>query len=335
MKKMNFAAGAAIIAMAAGLTCACSSDDNAARSNYPKDNVVRVATNVSDMLTRGSFTTETLGDMGLSILNSGNDNYSYANVKLTKDAGKWTSAQLMLWQNSTQTVDVVAYAPYNPNVTDRVSTMEKFPVSVQAVQTADDNSSDFLVFKKLGFNPGTDLNAQGAIPVNFKHGLCQLNISIKLGTEFDQAGKLTASPIKGLTVGGTFIDGTCDFKSARSTEDILPNITLVNGSKPQNVQPYEVPNSFKEATGTEGHEVSNATATYSCILLPQIVEKNTFTVSFTIGDKTYQWTSPDEVDLELGKKHTLELNVGKDVVVPGTFTVKAWTDGGSSNKTTD
>lgn len=306
------------------------------RSNYPKDNVVRVATNVSDMLTRGSFTTETLGEMGLSILNRVNDNYSYANVKLKKDADKWTPAELMLWQNSTQTVDVVAYAPYNPNVTDRVSDMELFPVSVQPVQTADDNSSDFLVFKKSGFNPGTDLNAQGAIPVNFKHGLSRLDITIKLGTEFDQAGKLTSSPINDLTVGGTFINGTCDFKRALSTENILPTITpLTNGSKPHNVQPYEVPNSFKEATGTAGHEVSNATATYSCILLPQKVAENTFTVSFTIGDKTYQWTSPDEVDLALGCKHTLELNVGKDVVVPGTFTVKAWTDGGTSDKTTD
>lgn len=331
MNKMNFAAGAAVIAMAAGMMSACSSDDNAVRTNYPKDNVVRVVASVSDRLTRGSYNSESVNKIGLDIYNSESDAYTYTNVKLEKGAdGKWKPAQLMLWQNATQPVYIVAYAPYNADVSNLVPMTSNFPVSVQPTQTADDNSSDFLVFKYENFIPGTDLDANGAIPVKFRHALSQLEITIKLGTEFDQAGKLTVSPIKDLTVGGTKTSGTCDFDSALPTA--LGATPIYATGDAANVEPYEVPGSFKEAQGATG----NATATYSCILIPQTVAAGEFSVSFTIGDKAYSWTSTGaDVELMAGSKHSLELTVGRDVVVPGTFTVKPWTDGGSTNVTTD
>ena len=331
MKKMNHASAAAFIVAAGLVASACSSDDNKVRTYYPKDNVVRVVTNVSNMLTRGSITTSQLTNMGLSIYNTADPTvYTYGNVEFTKasEGGTWTPAQLMLWQNKDAVVNIVAYAPYKADYTmpaDKVSLSQvtDFPVSVQPTQTATDYSSDFLVYKRAGFKPYSDLNALSAIPVNFRHALSQLNISIKLGTEFDQPNKLTASPIVGLTVGGTKTSGTYDFTYTAPTTGEATTSPVTPTGEAQNVQPYES-KAFVEATGTEGHEVSNATATYSCILLPQTVAANGFTVSFTIGDKTYQWTSTAEVTLASGCEHSLELRVGKDVVVPGTFTVTKW-----------
>lgn len=333
MKKTNLAAMGATMFAAATLLPACSSDDNAAKTNYPKDNVVRVTANVSDMATRGSHTTASLADMGLSIKNPGNATYSYGNVKLTKGEASWSPASLMLWQNSTQAVDIVAYAPYkdgyaSPSGKTTLCDVSDFPVAVQTEQTAGDNSSDFLVYKVAGFNPGEDLNSNGAVPVSFTHALSQLTITVRFGTEFDEAERLSASPISEILVGGTKTGAAYDF-----TADIAGAAITATGAA-ADVKPYESA-AFVPASGDRGREVSNATATYACILIPQVVEAGKFTVSFSANGKTYSWTSPAAVTLAAGSAHTLELNVGRDVVVPGSFSVKLWDNGGTTSLATD
>lgn len=338
MKKINFAAGAAIIVAAGLVASACSSDTDNARTNTAKDNVVRVVTSVDNMPTRGSYNSQNIKDaeIGLSILNSASLIYTYDHVKLTSDGTTWKPERRMLWQNKETAVSIVAYAPYRnytfPKGKLSLAEVSNFPVSVQTTQTADDNKSDFLVYKATGFLPTDENLVNGAVPVNFRHILSRLDITVKFGTEFDQSTKLTDSPIAegSLAIGGTKTNGQFNF----TTEgDLTAGISATGNAA--NVQPYKVPGSFTPATGNAGHEVTNAGVVYRCILIPQTVEANTFIVSFIINGMAYSWTAPSSISLAAGKVNTLELTVGKDVVVPEGFTVKAWSDGGSSDKTTD
>ena len=54
---------------------------------------------------------------------------------------------------------------------------------------------------------------------------------------------------------------------------------------------------------------TEGTSVYEVILVPQEVAANTFSVSFVMNNKTYQWTSSDAVTLESGKLYTLVLQV--------------------------
>lgn len=77
------------------------------------------------------------------------------------------------------------------------------------------------------------------------------------------------------------------------------------------------------------------TATYEVILLPQTVAANTFCVTIFIGDKSYEWTSANEVTLASSNKYTLALTVGKDKVSGNSFTAAPWGSEGEeiNNKT--
>lgn len=317
-----------LAAIAAVAFTGCSSDDEIVHSNYPADNVVRVTAGVSEMATRAAYTTTTLGEFGLSISNPNNSKYSYNNTCVTQMPGTttFTPAAQMLWENATQPVTVLAYAPYidaYSSMPGNILGQTSLPFTLASDQTDAENlGSDFIVYKKENFVPGDNLNAQGAIPVSFKHLMSQLNITIKLGTELDQladGGKLTSSPISDLKVNGTCLDADIDMTAAQPT---VTSMTAGTGGEVRSVRPHEIPNSFIEASGTAGHEVSNATAKYSCILVPQTV--NGFSISFTINDKNYVWTSPSAVNLLSGTSYTLELTVGKDIVVAGGMSVAPW-----------
>lgn len=331
-KKNVIAATTALLAAVAVIALpGCSNDDEIAQSNYPSDNIVRIAANVNDMATRASYDTNSLAEMGLCISNSNSETYTYNNIKMSKSSNLWTSATQMLWQNPTQAVTILAYAPYNSEYTGTIATATDYPVSVQTTQTATDNASDFLVKKITNFVPGTQLNTNGAVDIAMNHALSQLTLTIKLGTEFDVPEQLTSSPVQDLKVSGTITTGTCDFTAATPTVTVSPAGADVTA---KDVTPYESA-AFVKATGNNGQEVTNATATYSCILIPQTVAVNGFVISFTVNGKTYQWKSPAAVTLAAGKSHSLELTVGKDIVVAKGMSAKPWTEGTTSNLSTD
>ena len=332
LNTMLFALFAAIGILALG---SCSSNDEIIeaqnKSNYPDDNIVRVEANVNDMMTRGSVKTSTLNNMSLTIHNAKNSKYCYNNIKVTKSGDIWKPEEMMLWENKDNSVNIIAYSPYKDGVrysiiktnTDQrsgIGYIGQFPVSVAEVQTEDNYDSDFLVYKKEDFNPGTQLSTRNAVPIAFKHANSQLVITVKFGTEFDNPTKLTANPITDLKVSGTVIDGYCNFSNETPTVSAKPDS---HSPKIADVTPY-TSKPFVQATGDNGREVTNAYQEYSCILIPQIVNANTFTVSFTLNGKTYKWTSPTDVTLEGGKKHTLEITVGKDYVVAGGMSATPW-----------
>lgn len=334
-RKYAIAGSSALIAAAAVVALgSCSSDDEIIKSNYPSDNIVRIDAGVNAMTTRASVGTNTLeGPISVSIYNDNpvnGDKYSYVNYSVTKSTAAdgtttWTPESQMLWQSATQPVTVIAYAPHKAlgENDEKIWNNTSFPVTVPTEQTATDYSADFLVYKKI-VNPGSDLTPENAIPISFSHALSQLNITVKFGTELDQAaegGKLTSNPIEAnsLKVSGTRVSGECDFTA--ETPEVMPNT-----SKTTDVLPYESA-PFKEAQGlSASQETTNATQVYSCILIPQEISAGDFKISFTMNGKEYRWTATDDVILEAGNNYTLTITVGKDFVVMGGMNAKPWQD---------
>ena len=309
-------------AMAIGFA-SCTSEDELAQSNYPADNVVRVTTSVEGMKTRASYTTDNLKEFAFCIVNANSsDKYSYNNIKMTKDGTAWTPSKQMLWQNATQPVDIIAYAPFDKaGNTEKMNEVSKYPFSVELQQSAGSFSSDFLVYKKKGFVPGQDLK-NGAVDITFTHALSLLNINIQFGTDFNKTTPLASNPITNIKIGGSINKGYADF-----TADALS--VLVDATASASLIAPEV-GDFNAAANSDDH----ATANYSAILIPQTIAQG-FRVEFEIDGKMYVWTASESVKLEASKKHQLNLTVGKDLTKTGNIVASPWKDGEGGTLETD
>lgn len=304
---------------------ACSSDDDMT-NNFPEDGVVRFNVGVNNPQTRASQPTDgsKVAEFGICITNSANSNYTYNNVKVTgSNITAWTPATQMLWQNSTQAVDIVAYSPYVEG--DYNTSTTNLPVKVEETQTKDGYTSDFLICKMPGFKPSTGLIEGGKLNLAFKHALSQLTITVTLGLEFNAPDLVTTNPITDLKVNGTYIEGICDF--TKESGFVTAKTTEANTIA---VAPSEY-GEFEKATSLS----SNAKATYQCLLIPQIIEKGKFSVSFKLNGKPYTWTSDQAVTLAENTAYTLALTAGKELVVVGEMTANAWQEGSTSNVETE
>lgn len=302
----------AMVALATTVFASCANDEDLAQSSYPADNVVRVTTNVEDITTRAFHTTETLNEFAFYIGNAENDRYSYDNIKMTKDGNNWNPSVQMLWQNSTQAVNIMAFAPFDVYSAAEIRA-HKYPVYVEPQQAAGTYFSDFLVYKKKGFVPGTDLK-NGAVDITFTHALSLLNIKIEFGTEFNNKTPLAANPIQKINIGGSIDTGLADLSAYPITVEVDAT------RKPHAIVPEC--GEFTAAANIDAH----ATANYSAILIPQTITQG-FRVEFEIDGKNYVWSAPEEVTLEAGKKHLLTLTVGKDFVKAVSISASPWKEG--------
>ena len=319
-----------ILTMAALTTvvfASCSNDDELAQNNYPADNVVRIMTSVDGMNTRASYGSSTakLSSFGICINNASNAKYTYDNIKVTQEGSNWNPATQMLWQNSTTAVDILAYAPYQDG-NNGIFRNANYAFSVQENQnTADDYSSDLIVYKQTGFTPGTELNTSKAVEVSFTHLLSQLNLIIELRDQFNQDEKnpVTAGFVTDVKVNGTIISSKVDFAAASIG-------VQVDGTQEATAITPET-TEFKAAGKTTDH----ATFNYSAIVIPQTVTTGNFSISFKVDGSDYIWTATSDVKFVSGMKHELHLLVGKDVVQGGTISATPWGDGGTGSLETD
>ena len=313
----------ALTAMTAALT-ACSNDDEVI-SSYPSDNIVRITANVGEAATRASYNESNLKEFYICIL-TGNTNYKYDKVKVTKDptTNTWKTASQMLWQNAQAPVTITAVTDNTNTCCHGIGVYEKVDIDQSS---ATDYRSDFLVYKKQGFVPETDLDKNGCIPITFSHLFSQLNINLTFGTEFNEGqttGYLTANPITSIKVSGSIPNADCDF-----TE---PPITATADTRfsAEDVTPHVVANSFTAATSDKKAKVQ-----YSCILVPQTIKAGEFSVTFTAGGKVYVWKSSADFTLESGHQHALNLTIGKDVVELGSVSITPWQDAATETLTTE
>ena len=319
----------AMLAVAALATAACNNDENLVTptDHFPADGIIRVAADVTDPQTRAGMETNNLTMFQLRVQNPVNDTYSY-NAQMKKDGDQWVSYKndgsekmMMLWQNKTQKVNVAAVCIPGVTLTDdnwKATGATPVNIMVEADQSKADklNKSDLLAMKNHEFNPATELTTGGKMKVELKHRLAKLNLTVKLGTDFNLNGiGTTNNPITEVNVNGT------NTKAAWTLiTDEFSGLSEKKSVKPLQTS-YTAGNADKQ----------NAVAKYECILLPQTINANGFAVKILIGGKLYTWKSGDKVTLTSNTQYNLTLTVGKDIVVIGSFTATPWIDGDTQN----
>ena len=315
-------------ALATAVFASCSNEDGLPQSNYPADNVVRITTSIDGMNTRASYggSTAKLSSFGFCINNAGSDKYTYDNIKVTQENGKWNPATQMLWQNSTTAVDILAYAPYQANGNVKIFGKSDYAFSVKEDQSnAEDYSSDLIVYKQTGFKPGTELNTSKAVDVTFTHLLSQLNLTIELRDQFNQDEE---KPVTSATVTDVKVDGTIISSNVNFAADPI-SFQFKGAKMSRAITPETV--AFTKADKTTDH----ATFKYSAIVIPQSIMAGAFCISFKVDGTDYIWTSTSDVEFVSGKKYDLHLLVGKDVVQGGTISATPWGEETIIEKETD
>lgn len=306
------------------LMASCSQEDSLTPGEKPSSvGGIHITTQVSDIVTRGITETATLQNFGICILGSGEHASSllYNNVEMTKNGEEWTSATPMLWQSEIPSADIIAYAPYQADISEALATQKQFPVSVKALQTKEDLSSDLLVFKAKDYAPTVvGENKDKNVAVKFDHAFSQLIVTFNFHSAFSN-DEVDLSKIEDVRVEGTVLSGVCDFSHDK------PLITVKSDAAAEAITPENVSFQAKDA------EHASISAQYSCLLVPQTIQtvNQPLKVSFRLGDSTYSWKANADITLEQGKYYTLSLNIRKTgVVVEGT--IKGWIPAEGNNE---
>ena len=318
---------AALVALLAG--CSKSS-----QSDTPlRDTPISVNVLLPEILTRAGFDSANLPTLFYLSIDQSGTNYDYTNVVMKFEEGAWVAyesaeetaaAKQLLWEGSTGNVTVTA-ATFSLSYS---SAAPSYELSALADQSTDANvkASDHLCYYSTGVKPSKE-----GISIPFGHIMSKLKITLTLGTEYEDA---TDNPISSVAVFGSNIKGTylpiiqssISSQSNSGSFGPQPNpITIVKwGSQSENSIIKTLPLSY-----------SSLTATYEAILIPQTIAANNFVVEILIGDKTYEWKSTAEVELEEGKEYTLALTAGKDKVSGSRFTASTWGSGTGISSATE
>ena len=277
--------------LASALLTGCSSEDEFSQLSGPADNVVRITASVSEPQTRAGYTADNLTDFGLSISNPVRSAYSYNNIKVEKSGDEWTPEEPVLWHNLTDTVDIVAMAPYSSKA-GNLCGVSNYEVSVDEDQDGEGiTSSDLLVFKKTALVP-KDCN--GVLDIKFNHAMSLLNVVVKFSKNSSETDFLTANPIYDLKICGTKVNGKCDFTVATPVVTAKDNATDITAHL----------SGFIAETAT-----AQAQATYECILIPQSVAANGFSIATYTSSDTYYWVSSKALTFKGGNVYELDLEL--------------------------
>lgn len=317
---------------------ACSNDEEAVvNSNFPEDGVIRVATNVDSPATRAGMTTGALTSFYLDITNGENaTSYSYF-VEMKKETDVWNAYDketltTMLWQNNSTPIKVTAaYLNGHAFTEDKLTGTTPTALAVAADQSAAEGAgiaaNDLLGMPTTTINPSKadDPNlVDGKLKVTLKHTLAKLKLIVKLGTEFNATTAGTGTnPISDVAINGTKLNYTY---SGPDMKIALPETTDNNAAA---VTPYTV--SYKAGEST----TKNAVAIYECILVPQTVEADNFSVSMKINEVDYVWTSAATVEMGSGIEYALVLTAGKEILTVSKLAAYAWGNGTGSNIATE
>lgn len=313
--------------MAAMLT-GCSNDSELAHSNFPDDNIIRVTAGVNGAVTRAeTLGTELNSDFKFSLTvvneNEGTNKYTYRNKIFQKTGTEWRCSDILLWQDAETPVAVAALAPvinswdFN-NIYNNQDKFQIFEYVISENQNPQKPGNDLLYYYKSNLVPKTALNSDGKLNIQFNHAFSMIDIIVTLGTEYSKKD----NPINEVIVGGSKIRATLDITNSKGVA-----YASTMGTNPE-TDIITTPGTFTMAQT----DLENSKAAYSCILIPQTIDANKFKVTLKTSSKTYVWTSPDAITLEIGHRYTLELKMGKDVVTAqkGNISAGSWTEGTGS-----
>lgn len=256
--------------------------------------------------TRAGMTTDHLVELGLFVTNPNSVKHSYPNVWMKKGLdGIFASTDyqsgapiLMLWQNKTTPIDVIAYAPYSQDCR-----MDSYTSAIQADQsTKSDLILSDLTYQRTTVNPATDLTSSGAIPLSLDHMLAKLDVSIDCDTIINELAGLhnpvSSVRIDGSKIGYIFDPSSGDIQNTGAAVSVLP----------LNTSP--VPFSGR--------------ATYESILVPQTIAASQFKIVMEVLGETYIYTLPDELILAKNTRYSLSIRITSDKMVIANIETTPW-----------
>ena len=292
-----------LTALGAALFASCSNEEELTRGSYPNDNIIRVTAGVNNM-TRGNEVTTALNkDFSLTVVNSTNGNYSYANEIFSLKGGtEWSSTNKLLWENLATPVEIVALYPatdantFSGVFSKESNTYGTITYGVKPDQSTRDDANDLLLYHNTNFVPKNDLKA-GKLDIQFNHAFCRVDIEITIGSEFNATDGLAENPIQGIKVEGTKTTAEIDFTST------APFFTVTPSASEEVTSIIPTTDDFTKAANA----TDQAIAKYSCIVIPQTA---TLKVVLHTSDMEFEWTDTQKV-LESGKQYTLQLNLKK------------------------
>ena len=355
--------------------CNAGEDDtpNTPVNTFPEDGSIQVTTTVSNAaVNRATGATDFTGsDFKLCIdpeekKENGNDvnaDYHYQLTVKKSTAGNWdvfegtygtsTPANLLngkipLWAGPQVRTDVNAYANYL-NTTNMSLLLDQ--------STADkSNAVDLLYFYK-SLLPGTELDGNKKLAIDFTHRLSQLNIILKFGSEFNRVDNSTmdAALIKLVGIYEMKYEYTFDVNtspSANGASIIYPIptaagliTTLSDLTSDPTSTPHIIPYIYKKL-----EQGTNPTITYTALVVPQEVAGGSHLVVISLypmksdgkADTTgtsrnfvYTVSASSSLTFESGKAYNLTLTVGKDQITDAVLTPEAWTTGSNDEIITD
>lgn len=321
------------------LTMACANNDEQENvpNNYPTDNIIRVTAGVNNPMTRGGETgtpglSAYTGDFMLTVVNVANNKYTYANKRFTyAGATGWNCSETLLWQNAATPVKIAAVAPYDASyeVHDGLNNSKEFSYQLKSDQTTTDPKNDLLHYFNNNFTPKDDLNSDGKLQLTLNHAFCLFDINVTLGTEFNTATGLATDPIQSATISGIYNHAKIDVWD----NPVKVNV-ITDGVWGVRENIIATPGAFTSVD----NEKANAKKQFSCIVLPQELNKAYFVVTLqTTTGKKYEWSPQNNITIESGKKYTLNLSMGDNKLVlnEGGITANAWGNGTGGSLETD
>lgn len=325
MKSITLALSVAAVALTAA---SCSKSPSGVKA--PEDlHQIRVSPTVVTE-TKGEYTLATMESFDLLIDNPRNSRYSYTNTRFTKDeSGKWVSATPMLWEKPVgekQAVFLLAISPALPTGGHAIDDDPIMEIEIEPMQSADSRASDYLFCCIGDADWGSDsqqrstrFNSDGELRLMFSHIVSKLRLEVTFGTDLNFDGTMTESPITNLKVGGTMLKGNYK-KNPAGVGFILDPVAGSTGETAPFLMEWQ--------PAADKNERSKAV--YECMLIPQNLFE--LELSFEMGGMPYIWKSYiGALGLEMGKRHTLPISIGKDGVIVGEITTTPWNDGGEED----
>ena len=305
------------LAVAALSFTACSNEDNISQ-DFLADTPIKLNVSVDEPTTRAGYSNEdkpTGFALTVNHNNTEDDKYNYV-VWAKKVGDNWKTYKLveepwggtdeevtMLWANMNDKVEVTAFTKFGD-------------ITIPTGQTSDEQlkQADVLYMPTAEYDPKL---CKDGITVNLQHAMSKINLTIELGSEYEFSKEDVDLKIKDVKIDGSLVSAT-----------VYANGIYDEIGAPTPITPYRTGTTPYSKTGGV---ITKASATYEAILIPQYIASGSFTVSFKVDGKLYEWAYNKELTLAPNTAYTLKLIAGDDKVQPASFSVAPWGEGNGKN----
>ena len=283
------------------LFASCAGEEELTTPANPlKNKPINVDVLVSDIKTRAGYDTDNLPKQFYLTIDQGGEDYNYTNVVMKYEEGKWVAYE----SDATNANKVeMHWAGSEGNITVKAATFSlaeaSASLSAQTEQSTAEaiKSSDHLYYYSNAVTPSSD----GTIIIPLDHVMSKLEVKVTLRNQYGGSGSnpITSAIVFGSATSATYtIAEATQWSNPSAASDITPCLSAYNST--------------------------NRIANYEAILIPQNIASNTFGVKVTIGGKSYTWKSANPIQLDGGKKYTLDLTLGKNELTLNKLSVGNW-----------